>query len=1193
MRQFVDRRLEDLREERKAELELCRKAASRFGKRDLASDVNSVRLAETGWGLLFAPQDAQLLRGPLAPLLERRRQAAAHLYREIEWDDAALLQQTLWLELGANPGQVDTERLPYYLLIVGGPEKISWRSQSLLGLDRAVGRVAFDHADDYGSWVKALLEAEDRGTHRPRRLVSFAPSNGDRATKELRKYLVDPLVEQAENGRLSKEIELDVWDDSLAHKEHLARLLGGDRTPAALVAACHGKGFSVDDPALRAHQGALIGQGWQPAKSPHSCEDDYFAACDLPEQPELAGLVAFFLACWGLGTPEKDDFAWVEGSQEHSVGEPFVAKLPQALMSKGALAVVGSVDRGWVHSVRWFAGGDAGENSGALRDSIKRFLDGQPIGHALLPVRRRYAKLAAWVLEPEERLKDGEFVSESVLEALWIAHNAARNFLLLGDPYTSLPSGQTTSTEPESTSLQNATISRSSTPRTTERQALSSQAPRPKILILWIRETRSLEGVSLEFRLEVDSHDSPPSAEPLSSLLEDNPEAVLASHFRDLEDAPPSQHSTLLTGIGVNLSRQLLPLELQQYLWDHQESLDILWIRGEADWIPWELLRLRDPNRPDSITQAFSVAFAVTRWPGLGTESNISEPSSRLRLRRLALIAPADSGLEAVDQETEYLQQLASHGLEMTALNPSSGAIQKAIEGGRFDAWHFAGHGGASGSLTTHRHLQLQGGDQLSATLIEGLDTASWRRDRPLVLLNACHSGLTGRSLVGPRQGLAHAFLRAGAGAVIGAQWAIDDEDAARFIESLYEALLEGQPIGAAVLRARRVLLNRGSGISGLAYALYANPTASLKGSSDSRDRGTRSRRTSGKPWRLAFTAIFLSGGLLASLYKPATPVELDLLVRQADLTLSEHEAQTVIDRPLPLDYLNVEGFGQLRLTSPPASSPVLEERSASDRWIGLDLPATLTALEPSSQLGLEIQEPTTFGPLRSGPGSAVRLRADLEGQRTVLRIGFSPETSARLTTPGSFELWADLVSPGGSSAQLEPMSRFLRQEQSERILFDISAGTDGSLNLLANLLSSNGAQGAPRVLLDQPLSIESVELFEPSLEGQPTSSIAGPGRIEIPGSSTVLVGPGDAVILGKLADFKILRITLEQSALRILLQGQAGVVQVGPQGATQDLRPTLAKRLLPGIPQSGLALGLVVALAALSLPDWIRRPRP
>ena len=1193
MKRSANHWLEKLSAERRLELEICHKTAARFGKRDLPSDLRPDLLAHAGWGILFSPQDADLLSGPLASLLERRKQAANPFYREIEWDEALLVQQHLWLELGANPGQVDPDRLPYYLLILGGPEKISWRSQSLLGLERAIGRVAFEHAHEYQTWAETLIEAEDQGTDRPRRIVSFAPSNGDRATRDLRQYLVDPLIDQAKNGRLSQDVELDVWDDTLAHKEHLARLLGGDKTPGVLLAACHGKGFSVEDPLLRERQGALIGQGWQTNESPHSREDDYFAACDLPERPELRGLVAFLLACWGLGTPEKDDFAWVKGSQEHSVGEPFVAKLPQALLSRGALAVVGSVDRGWVHSVRWLAGGETGENSGALRDSIKRFLDGQPLGHALQPVRRRYAKLAAWILDPEERLKDGETVSEQVLEALWIAHNAARNFLLLGDPYTRLPSPRIVGSDLESAGTWNPIIPKDSAPRARISSPVFQRAPGTSTVTIWVRENRSNHSVDLEFQLEGENASLPPIDQPLKVTLEGDPEAILAPNFRKIEDSPPNQHTGLLQGIGASLSRQLLPYELQSYLWKHQASLNALWIRGHADWIPWELLRLRDPKQ-GTTTLALAEAFSLIRWPGLPGESEFLRPANQISLRNIALIAPDDSDLEAVDQEREFLHQLSKHTIKVTNLTPSFDCIREAAEARRFGLWHFAGHGGASGFLITHRHLQLNGGAQLSAADIEGLDTASWRKDRPLVFLNACHSGLTGRTLAGPREGLAHAFLRAGAGAVVGAQWAIGDEEALRFTETFYETLLENQSIGMAVFLARRRLTSRSSGHFALAYVLYADPEARLADRSTSLVRPAKRQVVSRNLQRRILAAAFLSAGLLTSLYRPATPVELDLLVRQADLTVSASEAQSIIDHPLPLDYLTVKRFGQLRLLSQPGSNPSLEEQSASGQWKGLEVPTQLTALEPHSQGSLELlQGSTTLGPLRSRAGATVQLRADQEGEQTVLRIELSPEATTHLITPDSFTLWADLVAPKDPAEQPEPTSRILRQNQTERMLFEISPGIEGSLRFLASLLSgADEMQDKDLVLLDQPLDIESIELFEPSLEGHPTSSIVGPGGIEIPGRPLFHVDSSDAIALEKLRDFKILRMALEDGAIRMVLQGQAGLVQAGPEGATQDLRPSLDERILPSIPKAGLSLGFLIALAILGVPVplWVFR---
>jgi len=97
---------------------------------------------------------------------------------------------------------------------------------------------------------------------------------------------------------------------------------------------------------------------------------------------------------------------------------------------------------------------------------------------------------------------------------------------------------------------------------------------------------------------------------------------------------------------------------------------------------------------------------------------------------------------------------------------------------------------------------------------------------RPLVFLNACHTGVTGFSLTGIA-GWAEGFLSAGAGAFIGAYWAIEDAPEARFTEVFYTAVLGGSPIAAALRQARLAIREEFPGDpTWLAYTLYAHPLA-------------------------------------------------------------------------------------------------------------------------------------------------------------------------------------------------------------------------------------------------------------------------------------------------------------------------------------------------------------------------------
>lgn len=422
-------------------------------------NVDPMDLASAGWGVVFAHDSDPRVREALRELLEHRKAQAGRtkerFYREFTGGQGhrpGETKQAFLARHGVTNGMpADPEFLPYYLLIVGDPERVPFRFQYQLDVEYAVGRLWFAHPDGtpdleaFACYARSVVEAESTGLTLPRRATFFGVRNeDDGATRLSEAELVRPLPQG-----LQEKLHEDHgrWDfvvragPQQADKASLARLLGGAETPALLFTASHGVGFPAGDIRQFPHQGALLCQDWPgPVQwQGRLPEDFYFSADDVGADARLLGLLAFHFACYGAGTPRADDFAHLTrgapGQRAGIAPRAFVARLPQRLLghpSGGALAVVGHVERAWTTS--FLGEGRIGRQLQAFEDTLGRLLQGYPVGFAMESFNIRYAALSEALAYEINESKFGTQAGALQLSAMWTAANDARNYTVLGDP---------------------------------------------------------------------------------------------------------------------------------------------------------------------------------------------------------------------------------------------------------------------------------------------------------------------------------------------------------------------------------------------------------------------------------------------------------------------------------------------------------------------------------------------------------------------------------------------------------------------------------------------------------------------------------------------------------------------------------------------------------------------------------------
>jgi CHAT domain-containing protein len=151
-----------------------------------------------------------------------------------------------------------------------------------------------------------------------------------------------------------------------------------------------------------------------------------------------------------------------------------------------------------------------------------------------------------------------------------------------------------------------------------------------------------------------------------------------------------------------------------------------------------------------------------------------------------------------------------------------------AFRSGQFDVLHYAGH-----AFFDDKSPSLSGIVCAHHQVLTGAELANVSRLPSLVFFNACESGRVRHSGATPREilrnvGLAEAFLRGGVPNYVGTYWPVGDAAAEAFASEFYQSLLQGQPIGEALGRARGSLYEARQ-VDWANYVLYGPCDFALK----------------------------------------------------------------------------------------------------------------------------------------------------------------------------------------------------------------------------------------------------------------------------------------------------------------------------------------------------------------------------
>lgn len=256
---------------------------------------------------------------------------------------------------------------------------------------------------------------------------------------------------------------------------------------------------------------------------------------------------------------------------------------------------------------------------------------------------------------------------------------------------------------------------------------------------------------------------------------------------------------------------------------DTTEAL-VLTLDDHLVHIPWELLH----DGQHFLGQRFAIGRVVR------TSQPVANSPSRTLTPPLCMLVLADpSGdLRAAYDEGIDIRNLTESRPDQAQVTFRGTGVQASFLKAKlrqYDLIHFAGHADFSDSNPRQNGWRLGNGRLTAGDILRMAGTGSMPA---LIFANACQSARSGPRP--PRQDvqaryfdMANAFLVSGVKHYLGTFWEIPDEQSQHFALSFYQALFDGGSVGAAVLAARRKIMDNfgEQNIVWAGYLLYGDPT--------------------------------------------------------------------------------------------------------------------------------------------------------------------------------------------------------------------------------------------------------------------------------------------------------------------------------------------------------------------------------
>lgn len=411
-------------------------------------------LADQGWGVI-APrgEEGDRLLALVGPLIERRaadQDGEVPVYRVPP--DLSAAQAAAWIDRKLV-GNALHAAVPGYLLVLGGPDQVSFELQQVLAGAFNVGRIGFDAEAGYEAYVDKLLRAE-LAPARPAKAVYFTARDGTPATELGHRLLMEPCIadaeQQREAGRFAAgEIVALEEDDPVRATDRLLAAAAA-AGPGVLFSCSHGAGAPREGwgspEERRALQGAPCLGGGRHLEAPL-----------LSGAPFVPGGIWLMFACFGAGTPRHSAYHhWLARLQQHgehdgelasvlsslpAEGEPpFLSALAQAALANpdGPVAIIGHLDLAWSYGFCDLDKMSHGERHRRFHEVVAQLVKGARVGLALsgslMRARNQIQAELGIAADAEARGGHEPLDQRARLGHRWMALQDLDGYIALGDP---------------------------------------------------------------------------------------------------------------------------------------------------------------------------------------------------------------------------------------------------------------------------------------------------------------------------------------------------------------------------------------------------------------------------------------------------------------------------------------------------------------------------------------------------------------------------------------------------------------------------------------------------------------------------------------------------------------------------------------------------------------------------------------